>query len=107
MRPIVGFKLPMIFEHIDRLKQQFTDKYVVVDDSRPELTRFRGLTGYIKTVNMNGRALVQFDGYNNIGWFDIDPAYLKVVDAPPPKPAESKHDKAAAPKAPTAKAPPA
>jgi hypothetical protein len=97
----------MIFEHIETLKKQYTDKYVVVDDSRPELQRFRGLTGSVKTVNMSGRALVEFDGYNNIGWYDIDPSFLKVVDAPAPKPVETKRDKAAAPKAESPKAPPA
>ena len=97
----------MIFEHIETLKKQFTDKYVVVDESRPELLRFRGLTGSVKTVNMSGRALVEFDGYNNIGWYDIDPSFLKVVDAPAPKPVESKRDKAAAPKAESPKSPPA
>src|SRR5262245_9261833 len=95
----------MIFEHIDKLKKQFTDKYVVVDESRPELQRFRGLTGAVKTVNMSGKALVEFDGYNNIGWYDIDPAFLRVVPAPAPKPAEPKKEKAAAPKAEAAKAP--
>ena len=89
----------MIFEHIEKLKKQYTDKYVVVDEGRPELKRFRGLTGTVKTVNMSGRALVEFDGYNNIGWYDIDPVFLKVVDAPPPKPVEAKKEKAAAPKA--------
>src|SRR5215475_9515810 len=96
----------MIFDHIEKLKQQYTDKYVVVDESRPELQRFRGLTGAVKTVNMSGRALVEFDGYNNIGWYDIDPLFLKVVDAPLPKPEakEGKKEKAA-PKAEAAKAP--
>src|SRR5436190_23578739 len=95
----------MIFEHIDKLKKQYTDKYVVVDDSRPELQRFSGLTGAVKTVNFSGKALVEFDGYNNIGWYDIDPAFLRVVPAPAPKPEESKKDKAAAPKAESPKAP--
>src|SRR4029078_2379456 len=95
----------MIFEHIEKLKQQYTDKYVVVDDSRPELQRFRGLTGAVKTVNFSGKALVEFDGYANIGWYDIDPAFLRVVPAPPPKPAEAKHEKAPAPKAEKAAAP--
>jgi len=95
----------VIFHHIEKLKNQFTDKYVVVDDSQPELKRFSGLTGAVKTVNMSGRALVEFDGYNNIGWYDIDPVFLRVVPAPAPKPAESKKDKAAAPKAETPKAP--
>src|SRR5262245_31115402 len=83
----------MIFDHIEKLKQNLTDKYVVADVSRPELQRFRGLTGMVKTVNMSGRALVEFDGYNNIGWYDIDPAFLKVVEAPPPKPEAKEHKK--------------
>jgi hypothetical protein len=75
----------MVFEHIENLKQQYTDKYVVVDESLPELARFRGLTGTVKTVNMSGRALVQFDGHNNIGWYDIDLDFLKIIDQPLPK----------------------
>ena len=31
---------------------------------------------------MSGRALVEFDGYNNIGWYDIDVDFLKLVDEP-------------------------
>ena len=48
----------------------------------PELRRFMGLTGRVKTVNMNGQVLVQFDHPVDIGWYDIHPTYLKVVDAP-------------------------
>ncbi len=72
----------MAFEQIEKLKSQLTDKYVVVDDSRPELRRFRGMTGVVKTVNMNGRALVQFLGGASIAWFDIDPSFLRIVEAP-------------------------
>jgi hypothetical protein len=89
----------MVFEHIEQLKRKWTDKYVVVDESRPELQRFSGQTGTVKTVNFSGRALVQFDGNNNIGWFDIDPRFLKVIDAPLPKPVkeEKKTEKKPAP----------
>jgi hypothetical protein len=83
----------MSHETIERLRQQYTDQYVVVDASRPELARFKGMTGRVKTVNMNGRALVQFDGAANRGWYDIAPEFLTIVDEPPP--AEK-----AAPKAP-------
>lgn len=77
-----------MFDQIESLKQQYTDKYVVVDDARPELARFRGLPGQIKTINMSGRALVEFEAYNNIGWYDIALDFLKVVDKPPAKPTE-------------------
>ncbi len=71
----------MVFEHIENLKRIYTDQLVVVDN-RPELGRFQGLTGTVKTVNMSGRALVEFDGFNNIGWYDIDVDFLKLVDEP-------------------------
>ena len=72
----------MVFEHIEKLKQEYTDKFVVVDERRPELSRFQGLTGTVRSVNMSGRALVEFDGFNNIGWYDIDVDFLKVIDQP-------------------------
>jgi hypothetical protein len=80
----------MLPEEIERLKRQYTDQYVVVDATRPELARFKDIVGQIKTINFSGRALVEFDADNNCGWYDIDPAFLKVVDKPPPKPAEKK-----------------
>jgi hypothetical protein len=96
-----------MFDQIEKLKQQWTDKYVVVDSDRPELRRFEGQTGTVKTVNMSGRALVQFEAYNNIGWYDIALDYLKVIDQPlakDAKPKEDKHSKAE-PKAAPAKKP--
>ena len=70
-------------ESVEALKQQYTDKYVVVDPGRPELARFEHYVGQVKTVNMSGRALVEFLDYHlNIGWFDIDLSALKVVDKP-------------------------
>jgi hypothetical protein len=72
----------MSIEVAEQLKQQWTDKYVVVEQDVLELRRFVGLTGLVKTVNMSGRALVQFDGPEDISWYDIDPAYLTEVGAP-------------------------
>ena len=92
---------PVMFDVIERLKSEWTDKYVVVSSPAPELARFSRTTGIVKTVNMNGRCLVEFDQFNNIGWYDIDPACLTIVAKPDPKPAEAKEPKAA----PTAKAP--
>ena len=86
----------MFADKIERMKSDYTDKYVVVDGTRPELARFRELVGRVKTVNMSGRALVEFDDYHlNIGWYDIDPEFLKVVDKPPPKPPKAEAKKAA------------
>jgi len=79
-----------MFDVIERLKAEWTDKYVVVESRAPELARFARSTGIVKTVNMNGRCLVEFDQYNNVGWYDIDPSCLKIVPKPLPKPAETK-----------------
>jgi hypothetical protein len=83
----LGVASNMHFEQlIENKKRQYTDKYVMVDPSRPELARFKDIVGQVKTVNMSGRALVEFMDYHlNVGWYDIDPEFLKVVDKPPPK----------------------
>jgi hypothetical protein len=73
---------PKMFDQIEKLKLDLTDKFVVVDAQLPELMRFDGHVGQVKTVNMNGRALVQFDAWNNIGWYDIDVECLRVVPKP-------------------------
>ena len=111
----------LMFDVIERLKSEWTDKHVVVNSPAPELARFARATGLVKTVNMNGHCLVEFDQYNNTAWYDIEPSFLKIVPKPLPKPlpkpAEAKPAakeaskpvaKAAAPKAqPTATAKPA
>jgi hypothetical protein len=67
-------------------KSEWTDQYVEVDPSRPELKRFVGSVGRVVTVNCNNRALVDFaDG----GWYDITTAYLRKLD---PAVAKAKYD---------------
>jgi hypothetical protein len=64
-----------MIEH-EKLAKEWTDQYVEVDDTRPELVRFRGAVGRVVTVNWNNRCLVDFaDG----AWYDIAPAYLRKV----------------------------
>ncbi|TWU00171.1 hypothetical protein Pla108_11160 [Botrimarina colliarenosi] len=76
---------------IEQLQRELTDKYVLVTGDRPELARFDGYVGQVKTVNFSGRALVEFTGFqNNPAWFDIDPACLRVVDKPPEPEAPAK-----------------
>lgn len=83
----------MFVEQLERRGRGYTDKYVVVVGDRPELARFQGHVGLVKTVNMNGKALVEFlDYHENIGWYDIDLDYLKIVE----KPAEPETEKPAA-----------
>lgn len=96
-----------MFDRIERLKAEWTDKYVVIAAPAPELARFAATTGLVKTVNMNGRCLVEFDQYNNTGWYDIDPAALRVVPKPLPKPPEAKPVKAPAAAKPAAAPKPA
>ena len=75
-----------MFDVIEQLKAEWTDKYVVINSPAPELSRFAKTTGTVRAVNMNGRCLVEFDQFNNIGWYDIDPSHLRVVTEPLPKP---------------------
>jgi hypothetical protein len=77
-------------EQTEQLRRQYTDQYVVVQGDRPELARFLGAVGQVKTVNCSGRALVQFDANNSRAWHDIDLAYLQVVAKPEPKPVAEK-----------------
>ena len=88
IQPLAGHAdrhLVMVFEHIIKLQQEYTDRFVVVNQGIPELSRFEGMTGTVRTVNMSGRALVEFDGNLNIGWYDIDVDFLKVIEEPLPK----------------------
>lgn len=81
----------MVFPNIEKIKNEYTDKHVVVDSQRPELARFADVVGQVKTVNMSGRALVEFLDYHlNIGWYDIELEFLKVVDKPERKAKEEK-----------------
>jgi len=79
----------MFRERIEKLRQEYTGQPVTVDVDRPELARFAGIPATVKTVNFNGRALVQFEGHDR-SWYDIGLDYLKVVDKPQPEPAENK-----------------
>lgn len=99
--------MPARFEQAELLKKQYTDKYVTVKSGVPELRRFMGLTGVVKTINMSCRALVLFDGPADIGWYDIDPAFLTVVDAPLPKKSEAHAEAKPAKESPAAKSAPA
>lgn len=95
-----------LIERAERLKKELTDKWVVVSEVAPELKRFAALTGKVRTVNMNCRALVEFDDGVDVGWYDIEPGFLTVVDAPKEKKKPAAEEKpAAAPRAATGAAP--
>jgi hypothetical protein len=68
-------------EELERLKQQYAGKRVLVDARRPELARLADVPGRVVTINCNGRALVQFEGPVS-GWYDIDPEFLKPEPSP-------------------------
>lgn len=93
----------MLMEQVESAKQKYTDQYVAIATRRPELMRFAGLVGQVKTVNMSGRALVEWLGYHdNIGWYDIELRDLAIVE----KPAEPEPTKPAAPAKPASEAKP-
>ncbi len=80
----------MLPKELEQLKRLYTDQYVMVASDRPDLARFLGVVGQVKTINGSGRALVQFDAHNDRGWYDIEVEHLKIVEKPPPKPVEKK-----------------
>ena len=95
----------MLSQEVERLRREYTDQYVVVDAGRPGLARFKGAVGRVKTVNMSGRALVEFEADNNRGWYDVEIDCLNVVDKPPPKVEPKIEKKPAAPAGPAAAKP--
>jgi len=92
-------------ERIEALRQEYTGQYVVVDSERADLVRFKGLTGQVKTVNANGRVLVEFECRDKQGRYDLELDYVKVVDKPEPKPAQSQGKVQPAAKTPAKKTP--
>jgi hypothetical protein len=65
------------------LKSEWTDQFVEVTPERPELLRFKEIVGRVITVNHNNKAVVDFqDG----GWYDISPEYLRKLDPATAKP---------------------
>lgn len=70
----------MSIQRAEDLKREWTDKFVTVQKRVPELRRFEGLVGQVKTVNMNCRLLVEFDTPADISWYDIDPGFVTTLE---------------------------
>ncbi len=75
----------MLRERIEQLQQEYTDQYVIVEGGPPEMAQLRNRVGRVKTINMNGRALIQFEGADK-SRHDVELDYVKVVDKPEPEP---------------------
>ena len=82
-------------ERVEKLRLEYTDQYVAVEGDLPRLARFKGKVGQVRTINVNGRALVEFD--DDRGRYDLELDYLKVVDKPKPKEPPAKAAKTAPP----------
>jgi hypothetical protein len=73
---------------LESLRSEWTDQFVRVNSSRPELKRFAEIVGRVVTVNWNGKAVIDFqDG----GWYDITASteFLTRLD---PEEAKAKFD---------------
>jgi len=68
----------MRLERVEKLREDYEGKLVKIVSDRPELARLAGKSGRVKTINCNGRALVQFEGADR-SWYDIALDDLKVV----------------------------
>ena len=82
----------MLPERVEKLRVEYTDQYVVVEGDLPQLSQFKGKVGQVRTINVNGRALVEFG--TDRGRYDLELDYLKVVDKPKPKASPAKAAKA-------------
>ncbi|MEZ6129406.1 MAG: DUF4332 domain-containing protein [Planctomycetaceae bacterium] len=86
----------MSIQRAEQLKREWTDQSVMVREGIPELRRFEKLPGRVRTVNMNCRLLVEFETPADIGWYDIDPSFVTVVqrrDVTSTKVAATPHEK--------------
>ena len=63
----------------ERLKREWTGRRVRVRPGFPTLARFAGRTGVVRTVNMSGRPLVEFENTPDVTWYDLELAGLEVV----------------------------
>jgi len=66
------------FDEAERLKAEWSDKFVRVKPGFEQYKRFEGLVGRVVTVNFGGKAIVDFaDG----AWYDVPATdqYLEVV----------------------------
>lgn len=67
---------------IESLNAEWLDKTVEVRPDIPELRRFAGRRGIVKSVNWSGRCLVEWDAGQDVGWYDIVPEQLvRIEDA--------------------------
>ena len=58
----------MFTDQIEKLKREYTDKYVLVDQSRPELARFRDVVGRVGDLLTDPVAYVDPTRTRNIMW---------------------------------------
>ena len=68
----------------EALKAYWTGRAVAVREPTGMRARFAGRVGRVRTVNMNGRCLVQFTGDDET-WYDLDPRELVETEAPAEK----------------------
>jgi hypothetical protein len=66
-------------EEIQKLKEMYTGRNIIVEAIHPELTRWTNVPGRVITFNCNGRAIVQFEGADE-GFYDIEPEYLQLAE---------------------------
>ena len=84
----------MTDDAIAALNATWLDRKVRVRAASGTHKRFDGLVGTVKAVNWSGRCLVEFDHGQDIGWYDLEPAALVLLEESPE--AEPGDDAAAA-----------
>lgn len=66
-------------KELDALRAEWLDRQVSVSPDAVTLKRFAGRTGVVREVNWNGRCLVDWQGVQDDGWYDIEPANLVIT----------------------------
>ena len=64
--------------HLEKLRKEFTNELVTLNEARPGLERFQEMVGRVVTVDAAGQALVQFNGFPARYAIGVD--HLRVVD---------------------------
>ncbi len=72
----------MLDLQIQKLRQDYSNRYVVLESDRPESRRFQGRIGLVKTITMNCQALVEWVDSADRAWYAFDLDDLRLVDRP-------------------------
>lgn len=72
----------MLDLQIEKLRQQYTNRYVIIPGAQPKYRRFRGRIGQVKTITMQGQALVGWVDSADRAWYAMELDALELLEEP-------------------------